>query len=316
VKGHKRLGKGLEEVSHLFLSAEEKQESSPEDQPQPTVQLAPTAAQQFPQVVAVTGDHRSLEKSFLVSNLAIELARRGRKVRVVDADHSFPDQPFLWGLRPPDSLAGLAAAEGGGQNLQVVLRGPLGVELLSLDIDFSRVAILPGPARQRLLASLMAFEANAQLMLVDIPTSIDLNARLILRLAHQIILLVPSDTLGMIDAYAVLKGILALRPAAPVGMVIYNVRMMAEAEAIAQKMSQTVMKFLGFHIALLGFLYADLNIAKSIAQRNPLVLSATRSRAAQCLRGIADKIWLQGETKAQVTHTSFFAAMDQALGDG
>lgn len=315
MKGHKRLGKGLEDVSHLFLSAEEKQESGPEDQSQPTAQLPPTAAQQFPRVVAVTGDHRSLEKSFLVSNLAIELARRGRKVRVVDADHSFPNQAFLWGLRPPDSLAGLATAEGDGQDLQVILRGPLGVTLLSLDIDFSRVVVLPEPARQRLLTGLMAFEANAQLMLVDTPTAINLNARLILQLAHQIVLLVPSDTLGMIDAYSVIKGILALRPAAPVGMVIYNVRMMAEAEAIAQKMSQTVMKFLGFNITVLGFLYADLNIAKSIAQRTPLVLSATRSRAAKCLRGIADKIWAQEETRAQATHTSFFAAMDQALGD-
>jgi MinD-like ATPase involved in chromosome partitioning or flagellar assembly len=247
--------------------------------------------------------------------MAIELARQGRNVRVVDADHSFPNQPFLWGLRPTDSMARLATAEDDGRNLQTVLRGPLGVKLLSLDIDFSRMIAFPESTRRRLLAGLMAFEANAQLMLVDTPAAINLNSRLILQLAHQIVLLVPSDTLGMIDAYSVIKRILALRPAAPVGTVVYNVRMVAEAEAIAGKMAQTVMKFLGSNLFNLGFLYADLNIATSITQRTPLVLSATRSRAAKCLRDIAEKIGAQEDPGAQAEHTSFFAAMNQALGD-
>jgi flagellar biosynthesis protein FlhG len=315
VKEHKRLGKGLEDVSHLFLSAQGKRGPVSEDQLQPIPQPPEATEQKFPRVVAITGDHRSLEKSFLVSNLAIELARLGRDVRVVDADLSFPDQPFLWGLRPTDSLAQLTTAEADGQDLQVVLRGPLGVKLLSLDIDFPRMIAFPEPVRRRLLACLMAFEANAQLMLVDTPAAINLNSRLILQLAHQIVLLVPSDTLGMIDAYSVIKRILALRPEAPVGIVVYNIRMVAEAKGIADKMVHTVMKFLGSNITKLGFLYADLNITKSIAQRTPLVLSATRSRAAKCLHDIAEKIWAQEQTGAQAAPTSFFAAMDQALGD-
>jgi flagellar biosynthesis protein FlhG len=313
VKGHKRLGKGLEEVSHLFLSAEEKGETHSKHRSQPAPQIPEGSEGLFPGVVAITGDHRSLEKSFLVSNLAIELARRGRQVRVVDADLSFPDQPFLWGLRPTDSVARLATAEEDYQELDVVLQGPLGVKLLSLDIDFSQLLTLPKLARQRLLAGLMAFEADAQLMLVDTPMTLSSNSRLIFQLAHQIVVLAPSDALGMIDGYAVIKWILTIRPTAPVGLVVYNIRMVAEAQAIANTMSQAVSKFLDSNIANLGFLYADLNIAKSIAQRKPLVLSALTSRVAKNLRGIADKILAQEQKRAQAEHVSFFAAMNQAV---
>ena len=315
MKEHKRLGKGLEEVSHLFLSSQEKREPPSENSPQPTPQMSEVSQQLFPGVVAITGDHRSLEKSFVVSNLAIELARRGHRVRVVDADLSFPDQSFLWGLRPSDSVAHLAAAQESGEEKQVILQGPLGVKLLSLDIDFPQLLTLPRQARQRLLTRLMAFEANAQLMLVDTSVTLSSNSRLIFQLANQIVVLAPSDTLGMIDAYAVIKGILALRPAAPIGLVVYNVRMVTEAQAIAEKMNQAIGKFLGTNISNLGFLYADLNIGKSIARRKPLVLSARSSRVARNLSGIADKIWVQQEKRERLQDLSFFAAMNQALED-
>lgn len=234
-------------------------------------------------------------------------------MRILDADLSFPDQPFLWGLRPADSLMHLATANEDGQDFQVVLQGPLGVKLLSLDIDFSRLAALPEQARHRLLTSLMAFEADTQLMLVDTPADFTPNSRLIFQLAHQIVVLVPSDPLGMIDAYAVIKGILALRPGAPVGMVVYNVKMMVEAQAVAHKMTQAVTEFLNSNILDMGFLYADLNITKSISQRKPLVLTAVRSRAAECLGRIAEKVWTQQESRARVGNGSFFEAINEAL---
>jgi flagellar biosynthesis protein FlhG len=310
VKGRKRLGKGLDEVSHLFLTSQRKGEWASRIQAQADPQ---TVERLFPRVVAVTGDHRGLEKSFLVSNLAVELARQGHQVSIVDADLSFPDQTFLWGLRPRDSVMRLATAEETDQNLQVILQGPLGVKLLSLDIAFSRLMALPELARQRLLAGLRAFEIEAQLMVVDTPPNLDRNTRLIFQRAHLIAVLVPSNTLGMIDAYAVIKRILTLRPMAPVGMVIYNVRMASEAAAIAQKITKVVKEFLGASIVNLGFLYADLNIAKSIAQREPLILSATRSKAAGCLRRIAENIWNREKGDAERVASSFFAAMEQTL---
>lgn len=312
MKNHKRLGKGLEDISHLFLSTEEKQRTSPQDVPAPSPAVKKPTEHHFPRVVAVTGDHGSLEKSFLVSNLAIELARRGYQVRVLDADLNFPDQPFLWGLRPGESMAHWAAAEENGQQREVVLQGPYGLRLLCLDIDLSKLSTLMETTRRRFLARLMAFEADAHMMLVDASASLSPNSRLIFQMAHQIVVLVPSDHLGMIDAYAAIKGILGLRPSALLGLVAYNIRMAAEAEAVTNRMTQVVKKFLNFDITDLGFLFADLNIVKSISQRKPLVLSSLRSRAATCISLIAERIMAQEEITAQTGRSSFFASLIQA----
>jgi flagellar biosynthesis protein FlhG len=312
VKDQRRLGKGLEDVSHLFLSSEERPDTHRSDGEPKEDNGQQNADELFPRVVVVTGDHRSLEKSFLVCNLAVEFARRRRRVRVVDADLSFPDQPFLWGLRPGDSLTRLAAEED-GHDLQIALQGPLGVKLLSLDIDFRQMRGLPQPVRNRIWKGLRAFETDAQLMLINTPALPNENARLIHRLADQTVVLVPSDPLGMIDAYSVIKSILMIKPSASLGIVVYKVRMVAEAESIAQQMTRTLNEFLDINVTNLGYLFADLNIERSMMRRTPLCLMPSHSKATQCLSQIAERIWLHRSTQDQKTDLSFFEALGQEL---
>jgi len=308
---NKRLGKGLEDVSHLFLSSEEtsppsRREENPAENPAGSRKDEAT-----PRVVAVTGDHRCLEKSFLVCNLAVELARRRRKVGILDADPSFPDQPFLWGRRPGDSLARLAEDENGRQP-EIVLEGPLGVRLLSLDVELSRLRELSEPSRERIWSGLRSFESGAGMILVNTPEPVHENARLIHRLAHQIVVMVPSDPLGMMDAYSVIKRILAIQPSITLGIIVYQVRMVSEAQSIFEQMRQALGEFLNVTVVNLGYLYADINIERSILKRTPLCLTPARSRAAQCLAQIAERLWVQpgsGERKQR----SFFQNLRQAL---
>jgi flagellar biosynthesis protein FlhG len=262
-------------------------------------------------VVAVTGDHRCLEKSFLVCNLAVEQARRRRQIRIIDADPSFPDQPFLWGRRPGDSLIRLAEEENGHQP-EVILEGPLGVKLLSLDVDLHHLRELPEPSRERIWSALRTFETDAGMILIDTPTPDHENARLIHRLAHQIIVMVPSDPLGMMDAYSVIKHILAIRPDATFGLVIYQVRMVSEAKSIFDQMTRALGTFLDVTVVNLGYLYADINIERSILQRTPLSLTPARSRAAQCLAQIAERLWMRPGSRER-TQRSFFQDLRQTL---
>jgi flagellar biosynthesis protein FlhG len=311
VKDNKRLGKGLEDVSHLFLSSEEtsptpRAKESPADDPPDS-----RKNEAVPRVVAVTGDHRCLEKSFLVCNLAVEMARRRRQVGIIDADPSFPDQPFLWGRRPGDSLARLAEEEN-GQGPEVMLEGPLGVRLLSLDVDVHHLRDLPDSSREMFWSGLRAFERDARMILIDTPPPLYGNASLIHRLAHQIVVMVPSDPLGMMDAYSVIKRILAIRPDIALGIVFYQIRMISEAQDVFERISRALSEFLNVTVVNLGHLPADVNIERSILRRTPLCLTPARSRAAQCLAQIAERLWVQrghGEREPK----SFFQALRQAV---
>jgi len=305
------LGKGLEDVSHLFLSSQESSSSSPADENSAAHPAADPQEKEIARVVAVTGDHRCLEKSFLVCNVAVELARRRRQVGIIDADPSFPDQPFLWGRRPGDSLARLAVDEN-GRRPEIILEGLLGVKILTLDVDLQHLRELPESSREKLWSGLRSFESDARVILVDTPASIDGNAGLIHRLADQIVVMVPSDPLGMMDAYSVIKRILAARPEVALGIVIYQVRMVSEAQSIFEQMTRTLGEFLNVTVINLGYLYADVNIERSILQRTPLCLTPARSRAAQCLAQIAERLWIQPPLRER-KERSFFQDLRQTL---
>lgn len=301
----------MEEVSHLFLSADESPQPSRSQESPLENPPASQSNKPFPRVVAVTGDHRCLEKSFLVSNLAVELSRRRRRTRIVDADPSFPDQAFLWGRRPGDSLTRLAEEENGHEP-RVILEGPLGVKLLSLDIDLRLLRELPEAAREKIWAGLTSLETDAQMILVNTPAPVHENARLIHLLAHQIVVMVPSDPLGMMDAYAVIKNILSTRPRITLGIVVYQVRMISEAQSIFKQMTRALNEFLNVTVVNLGYLFADANIERSILRRTPLSLTPAKSRAAQCLSQIAEKLWVQPRSQEE-QERSFFEALRQVL---
>jgi flagellar biosynthesis protein FlhG len=150
------------------------------------------------------------------------------------------------------------------------------------------------------------------MVLIDAPPPAQGNAGLIHQLAHQIVVMVPSDPLGMMDAYSVIKRILAFRPDIPLGIVVYQVRMVSEARSIFERMTRALSEFLNVTVVNLGYLFADVNIERSILQRTPLSLTPARSRAAQCLAQIAERLWMQS-TAREKKQGPFFHALRQVL---
>jgi flagellar biosynthesis protein FlhG len=181
-----------------------------------------------------------------------------------------------------------------------------------LDVQLSHLQELPEKAREKIWRGLGSFEEEAQLMLVNTPPSIHENAQLIHRLAHHIVVMVPSDPLGMMDAYSVIKNILAIQPHTTLGLVVYQVRMITEAQSIFDQMSRALGEFLEATVVNLGYLFADINIERSVLQRTPLSLTPARSRASRCLAQIAEKIWLQ-PSRRDDQNRPFFQSVREIL---
>ena len=95
MSARKHLGRGLESVSHLFLS---RREPPSHAAPSPHEALAPTATTRArtPYLFVASGSE-VIGKSVVACNVALELARRGHTTAVVDADPSQPTVRLLMG---------------------------------------------------------------------------------------------------------------------------------------------------------------------------------------------------------------------------
>jgi len=148
-------------------------------------------------IVAVGSGKGGVGKSTLTANLAVALARAGRKVGVVDADIYGPSQPMLL-----DAANEKPTAE--GQRL-IPVESEFGVKLLSMGqmIAPGKAIAWRGPMTGKALGQLLDAQwGDAEVLLVDLPPGTgDVQLTLLQQYkpAGAIVVSTPQD-LALIDA--------------------------------------------------------------------------------------------------------------------
>jgi ATP-binding protein involved in chromosome partitioning len=149
------------------------------------------------QIVVVGSGKGGVGKSTLTANLAVALARAGRKVGVVDADIYGPSQPMLL-----DALNERPTAE--GQQL-IPVDTPHGIKLLSMGqlVAPGKAIAWRGPMTGSALGQLMDAQwGDAEVLLVDLPPGtgdVQLTMLQKFKPAGAIVVSTPQD-LALIDA--------------------------------------------------------------------------------------------------------------------
>ena len=161
------------------------------------VRIAMMADKPRRRIVAVASGKGGVGKSTLSANLAVALARMGRKVGLVDADIYGPSQPRLLateGAKP--------TAE--GQKL-IPVETPWGVPMLSMGhlVEPGRAIAWRGPMAGNALSQLVDAEwGDAEILLLDLPPGTgDVQLTMLQRFkpAGAVIVSTPQD-LALIDA--------------------------------------------------------------------------------------------------------------------
>ncbi len=149
------------------------------------------------QVIAIGSGKGGVGKSTLTANLAVALARAGRKVGVVDADIYGPSQPMLL-----DAMNARPTAE--GQQL-IPVDSPHGVKLLSMGqlVPPGKAIAWRGPMTGSALGQLMDAQwGDVEVLLVDLPPGtgdVQLTMLQKFKPAGAIVVSTPQD-LALIDA--------------------------------------------------------------------------------------------------------------------
>lgn len=157
--------------------------------------IAMTAAQRARTLIAVGSGKGGVGKSTVTANLAIALARMGKKVGLIDADVYGPSQPTLLGSHDKPSA----------ENEKLIPVEAHGIRFLSLGqlVSPGHALAWRGPMATGALANLIEADwGDCELLLVDLPPGTgDVQLSLIQRSrpAGAVIVSTPQD-LSLIDA--------------------------------------------------------------------------------------------------------------------
>lgn len=196
-----------------------------------------------PRVMSITSGKGGVGKSNIVTNLAFNLARRGLKTLVLDADLNLANVDILLGLTPKYNLHHVFTGE---RTLrEVLIDGPGGIRILPASSGIMELADLSESQRLYFLGEMEALEGEVDILLIDTAAGINNNV-IYFNLAAQerVVVLTPEPT-SLTDAYALIKVLSSRHDVKKFRFLVNQARSEKEALAVYKKLSLVTDRFLG-----------------------------------------------------------------------
>jgi flagellar biosynthesis protein FlhG len=231
-----------------------------------------------PKLIVVTSGKGGVGTTTVAVNLAIALARDGRRTVLVDADFESADAATLCRLEATYTVADVLA---GRRTVHEALeRGPAGIQVLPGAWARGSLSECSEAGQQRLLGQLKCIGAHAEYVILDVGSGASRVIGQFWQAADEVLLITTPDAVAIMDTYAAVK---VLRPAEGGPLLRSVVNLAADAmaaEEIHQRLGKACRRFLGLKVMPTGFLPSDPLVTLAASGGEPFLLQSPVCAAA------------------------------------
>jgi MinD-like ATPase involved in chromosome partitioning or flagellar assembly len=221
----------------------------------------------------------------LALNLAVEIARLGRRVCVFDADTNLANLNVMSGLNPEYTLADYLNGE--VELSQLLLTGPAGITLVPAASGISDLVHFSATQQARLVHAVAQLEQAYELILIDTSAGINPTVLSFMQAANELIVGITAEPTSLTDAFSLLKVQHAELTSQKVHVIVNRVTDAAQAKTIVTRFGRALKKYLGLTTHALGYVVDDRNMTRAIMAQKPLCEAYPHSAASRCIHHIA-----------------------------
>lgn len=240
-----------------------------------------------PPVITVASGKGGVGKSILALSLALSMARTNR-VTLIDADFGAANADVLLGLAPLRRLdeCFLTGFAPGRRPADIAIDVRDGLRLVPGVVGGRR---LPDAAdRARLLRRLVDFHTTADTLVIDAAAGVHPAVIDMLAAADCPVIVTTPEPTAAADAYALLKSLVGIAPAAAArACIAVNLAESPDhADRVYRRLAAVSERFLGFRPTLAGVVPRDPRMARAVRAQQVATLRQ-RPRLRRAVAGIA-----------------------------
>ena len=238
-------------------------------------------------VITVTSGKGGVGKSTLSVNMALAIARTGKKVLLFDADLGLANINVMLGVIPKYNL--YHVVKGTKKLNEVIIKTPEGLDLIAGASGYSMLANLNITEREKLI---FEFETlpTYDLMIIDTGAGVGSNVIGFTLPADEIIVVTTPEPTAITDAYGIIKSIVLQSADKNIKLLVNRVNSSLEARKVLERVVNISNQFLNVKIDSAGYIFEDEYVSKSIRQQKPFVIEYPKSKASGCLQLVIGRI--------------------------
>ncbi len=239
-------------------------------------------------VLSITSGKGGVGKTAVVSNVAVALARQGKKVLIIDADLGLANIDVVLGLAPPYNLNHFFNGE---RTLEeVMVEGPYGLKVLPAGSGVQQYTRLDGQLKMRLIESLDALEEQFDVVLIDTEAGISDNVTYFSVAAQDILVVTTPEPTAITDAYALMKLLSTQYHQKHFLLAVNSVHEPDEGLDVFEKLTMVSGRYLDISLDYLGCIPFDRKMHDSVREQKVMVELAPEHKVAKAFVELAENL--------------------------
>lgn len=257
-----------------------------------------------PRVFTITSGKGGVGKTAVTANIALALARMGKKVLIIDADLGLANIDVVFGLTPRYNLNHFFKGE---RHLdEIMVEGPHGIHILPAGSGIQQFTHLDSSQQMRFMEELDTLHGLFDVVLIDTEAGISENVTYFSVAAQDILMVTTPDPTAITDAYALMKLLSTRFHQKNFCLIVNSVTNMEEGLDVYQKLTTVANRYLSISIDYMGCIPYDKRLSESIRRQQPMLELYPGSKVSAAFTGFAQSLATLPETARAKGTIQFF----------
>lgn len=262
------------------------------------------ADQHLTKVLAITSGKGGVGKTAVVSNIAINLAKRDKRVLILDADLGLANIDVVFGLTPAYNMNHFFSGE---QELpDILVDGPFGIKILPAGSGIQNFTRLTAQQKMRLLDGLDAMHNQFDYVLIDTEAGISENVTYFTTAAQDIIVVTTTEPTAITDAYALMKLLSSQYHERHFNLIVNQIQTEDDALDVFRKLTMVSNRYLDISIDFLGSVPEDKMMVEAIKKQKVMSELHPTSKVSSAFGQLADRICAEQHQSTPKGNLQFF----------